>query len=157
MTSIFQAASYIKSEYQQIFACDSIDILKLNKLLYFVKREGYMEDDTPVFIGGFHAGPYGPVVVDLKYKLSHGELHDMPSEDWVEKYRDMIDEVIRYYGGKSSISLSILSHDEISWKNARDRTKSKDRYEPISEEDIRRDAMKIRHRIEHIGFDSMKR
>lgn len=150
MATIYQTAAYIVSEYKKIFGNDDIDTLKLNKLLYFARREGYLKNYGKFFDGSFYAGPYGPVVLKLKRKLANNELTEMPDHEWSDKYGPLIERIIKEYGSKSSISLSTLSHGEISWRNARNKQVSDTPYISLSEDDIMLDARKIAYRMQQI-------
>jgi len=143
MERIIDVAQYIFDEYKKI-ANKSIDEMKLHKLLYFAQRESLALLDDPIFSECFEGWKYGPVsrVVRLAYSPDGmvEETHDI-SDD--AKY--IIDNVIQEYGALASWKLSELSHNEISWKNARKGLRPDQNGDvELLLDDIREDAKKVR-------------
>ncbi len=150
MESWDKVAAYMAKRLAEIKGVDKIDLLTLNKVLYFAQRESYMKTQSPLFNEGmFHAAQYGPVILQLKKSLSEDLLTEMPDEHWLDCNRKLLEGVLTHYGVMSAHSLSTISHREISWRNARERATSS-RYEPISDKDIRIDALKLRLRIDKL-------
>lgn len=111
-------ASYITDRYLKEFG-ENIGEMKLHKLLYFTQRESLIRKWKPMFEEQFLAWRYGPVMVSIRSAFANNKLNDMPSEEFVNHYKDVFDFVFQNYAPQDAWSLSYLSHVEISWKNAR--------------------------------------
>lgn len=146
MVSVAQAASYIFHRYlEENKTC--IDEMKLHKLLYLSQRESIIVTGEPMFTAQFEAWKYGPVVVEVRDLYRKEALNETLSEHELEVYKPVFDYVFDNYANKDSWSLSILTHSETSWQNARkglapDEHSSK----PLDMKDILKDAemMKMR-------------
>ena len=152
MMAVWQeVAAYMASELAKQRNVDKIDLMTLNKVMYFAQRESYVRTDRPLFEENiFHAAQYGPVIIKLKGCLKRDDLTEMPCDDWLQEHESVLRYVINHYGKMSAHTLSSLSHSEISWRNAQDRAGKKGPYQRISDADIRLDAMKIRIREEKL-------
>lgn len=143
MVSVVKIASYICQRYFQIFG-ERIDEMKLHKLLYFTQRECIIQTGKPMFDEPFSAWKYGPVVVNIRQLYKNDTLHDMPSDEIIEKYRPVFDKVFEQYAPKSSLSLSALSHSDYSWRHARGTADRDDRCDTYLDiHDIEKDANRI--------------
>lgn len=152
MMAVWQeVAAYMSNELAKQRNVDKIDLMTLNKVMYFAQRECYVKTYRPLFEENvFHAAQYGPVIIKLKRCLKRDELTETPCDDWIREHEDILRYVIAHYGRMSAHTLSSLSHSEISWRNARDRACYAKHYQRISDADIRLDAMKIRIREEKL-------
>lgn len=117
MENVIYIASYIAQRYKATFQ-QSIDEMKLHKLLYFVQRESIIEYGSPLFVETFQAWRYGPVMVCIRECFA--KLESMSTSDFSEMYGAVFEKVFKQYAVKSSISLSDLSHGEYSWRHARE-------------------------------------
>lgn len=143
MVGVIQVASYIAKRYLKDFG-ERIGEMKLHKLLYFTQRESLIRKGEPMFDEQFLAWRYGPVMVQIRSAYANDMLSDMPSDEFVEQYKDVFDFVFQNYAHKDAWSLSYLSHAEVSWKNARkDLLPEQNGNEPLKIEDIRKDAERI--------------
>ncbi len=149
MILITKVAAYIVQKYKELMGED-IDEMKLHKLLYFAQRESYAVNDSPLFKGSFVAAPFGPLSVAVRTAYKKGKLlrQDAVPADFVEENKKVFDRIWSYYALRTSWSLSMMSHCEISWKNANDQTRDAHHYGELKEEDIRLDALRIRRRRE---------
>lgn len=146
MIDVIQAASYIYNRYRDQFH-RIIDEMKLHKLLYFTQREAIIITGEPLFTTQFAAWKYGPVLVQIRDCYRYKTFNSSISYEDLKKYQPVFDYVFENYANKTSWSLSMLSHGEISWQRARNNT-------PIGEkctslirvEDIREDAERIKTR-----------
>lgn len=152
MIAVWQeVAAYMVKELAKRRNVDKIDLMTLNKVMYFAQRESYVRTDSPLFEENiFHAAQYGPVIIKLKGCLKRDELTEIPCDDWIKEHESVLRYVIHHYGKMSAHTLNSLSHSEISWRNARDRACGANHYLRISDADIRLDAMKIRIREEKL-------
>ena len=143
MVGVIKVASYIADRYLKDFG-ERISEMKLHKLLYFTQRESLIRKGEPMFEEQFLAWRYGPVMVQIRNAYADDKLNDMPSEEFLEQYKDVFDFVFQNYAPKDAWSLSYLSHAEFSWKNARkDLLPEQNGNEPLKIEDIRKDAERI--------------
>ncbi len=114
--SVFDVAKYILSKKGPITA------VKLQKLVYYSQVWSLVWDERPLFSERIEAWTYGPVVPKL-YQQHRGQWliskirGSVSNLDWVAK--ETIDEVLAYYGDKTSVWLSDLSHMEAPWRDAR--------------------------------------
>lgn len=146
MITALQAASYISSRYYQEYG-DSIDEMKLHKLLYFAQREAIVVNNEPMFAEQFVAWKYGPVMLCVRDAYKYGQLKDALSDTEKEQLAPVFESVFKRYAGKTSWSLSTLTHGEYSWQNARKGLSSDTNgYNMISVDDIRKDAERIKLR-----------
>jgi len=97
--------------------------MKLQKLLYYCQAWSLVWDEKPLFHEEIEAWANGPVVREV-----FNEHRNMFTIDRASGYpsklssiqKETIDNVLSYYGDKSSLWLSDLTHMEDPWKNARD-------------------------------------
>lgn len=140
MTPVLQIASYIADRYKQEFG-QTIDEMKLHKLLYFTQREAVIQLGEPMFDAQFRAWKYGPVLLAVREAYRADRLHDMPTQEDIDKYKAVFDYVFREFAPSKTTTLVTLSHGESSWKKARIGYGKYDTSDvPMSMEDIRRDA-----------------
>lgn len=146
MLSVAKAASYIYHRYKEEKETN-IDEMKLHKLLYLSQRESIIVTGEPMFSAPFEAWKYGPVVVEVRDLYRKEALNETLTEQELEKYKPVFDYVFVNYADKDSWSLSILTHSETSWQNARKGLGPDDQSSnQLRLEDIRNDAemMKMR-------------
>ena len=116
MNSILNCASYIVSKYETIFK-DTIDEMKLQKLLYFAQRENLAIYGKPLFndeFEGWRLGPVSPLVRKNLYGIKNYDITNLSDQE-----KNILNSVILQYGPIESTELSDLSHNELSWKNSR--------------------------------------
>jgi len=99
---------------------ESMDEMKMHKLMYFAQRESLMDTDNLLFDEDFYGWKFGPVLMSVREEYKNVT----PYCDVVQKVddftRSLLDKVLTRYAERSSWSLSRLSHDEVSWKHARE-------------------------------------
>ena len=148
MESVEKVASYISERYQKEYN-QRIDEMKLHKLLYFTQRECIAQTGQPMFDAPFHAWMYGPVLPSIRSLYKRDLLHILPSEESIERYRPIFDEVFKELASTKSIRLSAISHGELSWKRARvGYGKYEESDVPMKLEDILEDAMRYKQRCQ---------
>lgn len=146
MLSVAKAASYIYLRYKEE-KDTKIDEMKLHKLLYLSQRESIIVTGEPMFSAPFEAWKYGPVVVEVRDLYRKEVLNETLTEQELKKYKPVFDYVFVNYANKDSWSLSILTHSETSWQNARMGLGPDDQSSNLlSLEDIRNDAEMIKMR-----------
>ena len=143
MERIKDVAQYIFSEYKKITG-ESIDEMKLHKLLYFAQRESLAITNEPLFEGEFEGWKYGPVCRELRNCITPDGIIDN-TNDISEESKYIVNNIIQEYGCLASWKLSDLSHKEISWQNARKGLQDGENgCQKLLLEDIRQDAKKVR-------------
>lgn len=143
MEKIKNVAKYLFDTYKKI-TNESIDEMKLHKLLYFTQRESLALVDAPLFEEPFEGWKYGPVCRMLRHAITPDGIIDYDQEVSDEcKY--MVNNIICQYGALASWKLSEISHMEISWINSRKGIQEGENSSNILLlEDIREDAKKVR-------------
>lgn len=120
MATAFDVARYILEQKGTLSA------MKLQKLVYYSQAWHAVWDDKPLFQDRIEAWANGPVVPEL-YKAHRGEFQ--VSEDMFKSggsarlapnEKKSIDVVLDFYGDKSPHWLSLLTHQESPWKDARE-------------------------------------
>lgn len=115
MYNVVDIASRIFYRYQNENG-KIIDEMKLHKLLYFVQRESFIQTGQPLFSDEFQAWKFGPVMVTIRTHYKNNDFQECNLDKEVES---IIDNVFVNYSKTRSWTLSMMSHEEISWKNAR--------------------------------------
>ena len=145
MDRIIDAANYLYNRYKEISSAGSLDEMKLHKLLYLAQRESLAITGRPLFAEKFQGWKFGPVSPDVRNVYTQDDGIQAETREVSPETAVILNAVLEEYGPIESWSLSRLSHDEISWKNAR---KGLLPNEPgtveLSLDDIREDAKKVR-------------
>ena len=144
MESIVDVAQYIYEEYKRQSG-ESIDEMKLHKLLYLTQRESIALTNEPMFPEHFEGWKYGPVCreVRVNYTEDGMNMQDIRKISLENAY--IAKNIILQYGALASWKLSRISHDELSRKNSRKCLQPNDNENIIiSMEDIRKDAENVR-------------
>lgn len=118
VVSVFDIAKYILERTGEITA------IKLQKLVYYSQVWNLVWDEEPLFYEQIEAWANGPVIPVL-YDVHRGYYSISPdmipgdSSKLSSKQRANIDTVIKFYGDKTSLWLSRLSHNEDPWLSSR--------------------------------------
>lgn len=143
MEKIINVAQYIFDEYKNITK-ETIDEMKLHKLLYFAQRESLAITNEPLFEEEFEGWKYGPVCKEIRNSITVDGVIDFDG-DICDESKYIINNVILEYGSLASWKLSQLSHKEKSWRNSRAGLKDGENgSRKLRLEDIREDAKKVR-------------
>lgn len=118
MIKVLKIASYLFARYYDDYKV-AIDEMKLHKLLYFVQRESLVSLDKPAFGETIQAWKFGPVVPVVHNKYEKGLINDQYRFEDFGEFKPIIDRVYSAYSSKDSWTLSMISHEEYSWKQAR--------------------------------------
>ena len=144
MERVVDVAQYIYDEYKRQSG-ETIDEMKLHKLLYFVQRESIALTNEPMFPEQFEGWKYGPVCKEVRasFDVDGMNVTDIRKISLENAY--IAKNIILQYGALASWKLSEISHNELSWKNSRRGLQpSENGNAIISVEDIRKDAEKVR-------------
>ena len=143
MDSIVNVANYIICRYKELTG-ESLDEMKVHKLLYFTQREAFAVLGRPAFEGDFEGWKYGPVSREVRNDYVNGEII-VQTKPISEEIQYIASNVISEYGALASWKLSELSHRETSWINSRKGLlPSENGTAKIALDDIRKDAKKVR-------------
>lgn len=145
MERVLDVANYIANKYKEVTG-ESIDEMKLQKLLYFAQRESLAIVGEPLFDGEFEGWKFGPVCREVwaAFDTSDGSINAPVQEISLESAY-ILNNIIFEYGSIASWKLSQLSHQELSWKRARiGLMPSENGREKLTLEDIKEDAQKVR-------------
>lgn len=119
-TSCFDVACYILTQR------GSMSAMKLQKLVYYSQAWSLVWDEKPLFSERIEAWANGPVVRDL-YFQHQGKFevelsmfcNNGKSDNLDDNAIETIDAVLDHYGEKSAHWLSVQTHNEAPWKEAR--------------------------------------
>jgi uncharacterized phage-associated protein len=116
MAAVQDIAAYILSKQGPLPA------MKLQKLVYYSQAWSLVWDEAPLFSETIQAWAFGPVIPDL-YRLHKSQfiitsLTGDPTS-LTPTQQETIDKVLAFYGDKSSLWLSDLTHQEDPWLHAR--------------------------------------
>ncbi len=144
MERIVDVAQYIYDEYKRQSG-ESIDEMKLHKLLYFVQRESIAITNEPMFPECFEGWKYGPVCREVRMNYTEDGMNAVDIKDISLENAYIAKNIILQYGVFASWKLSQISHNELSWKNSRRGLQPNENGNVIiSIEDIRKDAENVR-------------
>lgn len=143
MDKIIDVAGYIVSKYNELSG-EKLGEMKLHKLLYFTQREAFAITGEQAFSGDFEGWKYGPVSKEVRAAFYNGEII-VPVSEVSDKIKYIANNVIAEYGPLTSWKLSEISHNEISWQNARAGLGSDENGNRVlSIDDIKEDSKKVR-------------
>lgn len=118
MASISDVAEYILARKGKMTA------MKLQKLCYYSQAWGLVWDEKPLFHSRCEAWANGPVFPELyskhkgKFHVDAGSISKSPNP-LSEEEKATVDAVISFYGDKSAVFLSELTHREAPWADSR--------------------------------------
>ena len=140
---VVDVAQYVMNKYKEISG-ESLDEMKLHKLLYFAQRECFAVQGSALFGEDLEGWMYGPVSVDVRMVFASDHLETTTREVSPDAMH-ILDNVIVEYAPIESWKLSKMSHEELSWRNARKGLGPRDCGQKIlALDDIRKDAEKVR-------------
>ena len=143
MEKILNAAQYLFEEYKKL-AGETIDQMKLHKLLYFAQRESFAITGKPLFSEELEGWKYGPVSPKVRAYFTEDGIA-APTEEPSLEGAYILKNILLEYGPIASWKLSQMSPKEQSWINARSGLGPEEVGNvPLSLEDIQRDAEKVR-------------
>lgn len=119
MEKVSCIASYLLKRYMMQFG-ESMDEIKLQKLLYFTQREAIIRKGEPMFDAEFRAWKYGPVIAEIHARYKAGDLHEELSHESIERWKECFDYVFNEFAPKKTMNLVSLAHGEKSWLRARE-------------------------------------
>jgi len=117
MANVYDVAEYILRKHGEMTT------MKLQKLVYYSQAWSLVWDEEPLFPEAIEAWANGPVVRAL-YEEHRGAFRvdriGRGNPDCLtETQRSTIDNVLKFYGDRTSQWLSDLTHQEAPWKDTR--------------------------------------
>ena len=122
---------------------ESMDEMKMHKLMYFAQRESLMDTDNLLFDEDFYGWKFGPVLMSVRDEYRNATPYSNVVQAVDDFTSSLLEKVFARYAERSSWSLSRLSHDEVSWKHAREGLNPEDNGNvPLTEKMMRVDAVR---------------
>ncbi|MCM1049428.1 MAG: DUF4065 domain-containing protein [Clostridiales bacterium] len=122
---------------------ESMDEMKMHKLMYFAQRESLMDTDNLLFDEVFFGWKFGPVLMSVREEYRKATPYYDVAQSVDEYTSSLLERVLARYAERTSWSLSRLSHDEVSWKHAREGLDPEDNGNvPLTEKMMRVDAVR---------------
>lgn len=119
MSDTLAVAKYLNELNVQKHAC-SMDEMKMHKMMYFSQRESLMINDNPLFGDLFEAWKFGPVLKSVRNEYRRSKLFEFVSGKLTDDEKELVSSVFERYDSFDAWDLSSLSHEEFSWKQARE-------------------------------------
>lgn len=119
MPSVFDVAKYILKQH------GGMTTMKLQKLVYYSQAWSLVWDGEPLFKEEIQAWANGPVCPKLfdshkgAFNITHRSLEKGDISNLNETQKETIDSILDFYGDKDGHWLSMLTHKERPWKDAR--------------------------------------
>ena len=119
MSSALAVAKYLNDMNVRKHGC-GMDEMKMHKMLYFSQRESLMSADNPLFGDLFEAWKFGPVLRSVRKEYKLDPMFKSVSEKLSAQEKTLVSSVFERYDSFDAWDLSSLSHEEFSWKQARE-------------------------------------
>ena len=119
MATILQVAKYILQKN------GPTTTMKLQKLAYYCQAWSLVWEEKPLFNEDFYAWANGPVSTTLfhkhkgEFEATLDDYNDVEDGNFNQDQIETMDSVIKYYGKRSPVWLSELTHKERPWLDAR--------------------------------------
>ena len=97
-----------------------MDEMKMHKMMYLSQRESLMTVNRSLFDDSFEAWKFGPVLKVVRNEYKTGHMFNSEYEPLREQEMDLVKSVFERYDSFDAWDLSTLSHEEFSWKQARE-------------------------------------
>lgn len=117
--NVLGLAAYVYEKYAKENNGETIDEMKMHKLLYFIQRENLIRYDKPLFAADFFARKFGPILHEIHTAYENNSIITTELPQLTAEQEVVIDYVFTHYSHKNSWSLSRLTRGQISWKKAR--------------------------------------
>ena len=118
MSKTLAVAKYLNELNVERYGCD-MDEMKMHKMMYFSQRESLMNTDNPLFGDSFEAWKFCPVLRSVRNEYKQNHMFESVDETLTEEEKRLVESVFERYDSFDAWDLSSLSHEEFSWKQAR--------------------------------------
>ncbi len=119
MSKTLAVAKYLNELNVEKHGCD-MDEMKMHKMMYFSQRESLMNTNNPLFEDLFEAWKFGPVLRTVRNEYKNNHMFKSVNETLTEEEKGLVESVFKRYDSFDAWDLSSLSHEEFSWKQARE-------------------------------------
>ncbi len=119
MSKTLAVAKYLNELNVERHGCD-MDEMKMHKMMYFSQRESLMNTNNPLFGDSFEAWKFGPVLRSVRNEYKRNHMFESVNETLTEEEKRLVESVFERYDSFDAWDLSSLSHEEFSWKQARE-------------------------------------
>ncbi len=119
MANTLAVAKYLNKLNSERHGC-YMQQMRMHKLMYFSQRESLMVNNTLLFDSDFEAWKYGPVLTDVRKEYLSGHMFKADYGMLTDDEQQLVLSVFNRYEPVSTWDLSSLSHEEYSWKQARE-------------------------------------
>ena len=119
MSKTLAVAKYLNELNVERHGCD-MDEMKMHKMMYFSQRESLMNTNNPLFGDSFEAWKFGPVLRSVRNEYKRNHMFESVNETLTEEEKGLVESVFERYDSFDAWDLSSLSHEEFSWKQARE-------------------------------------
>ena len=119
MSKTLAVAKYLNELNVERHGCD-MDEMKMHKMMYFSQRESLMNTNNPLFGDSFEAWKFGPVLRSVRNEYKCNHMFESVNESLTEEEKRLVESVFERYDSFDAWDLSSLSHEEFSWKQARE-------------------------------------
>lgn len=154
MEKVLAVAKHLFTMYKEEFH-KNMDEMKMHKLMYFSQRESLIQHDEPLFEECFSSWRYGPVLLSVREEFMKASPFEDIDDSISSDAKALIKDVLSRYGSISSWNLSVMSHEELSWKLARSGLEpSENGTRQLSIDAIRLDAVRERLARRHMPVTS---
>ena len=119
MSKTLAVAKYLNELNVERHGCD-MDEMKMHKMMYFSQRESLMNTNNPLFGDSIEAWKFGPVLRSVRNEYKRNHMFESVNETLTEEEKRLVESVFERYDSFDAWDLSSLSHEEFSWKQARE-------------------------------------
>lgn len=119
MSKTLAVAKYLNEMNVEKHGC-GMDEMKMHKMMYFSQRESLMNTNNPLFEDLFEAWKFGPVLRTVRNEYKNNHMFKSVNETLTEEEKGLVESVFERYDSFDAWDLSSLSHEEFSWKQARE-------------------------------------
>lgn len=119
MSRTLTVAKYLNELNVHKHGCN-MDEMKMHKMMYFSQRESLMITDNPLFGDTFEAWKFGPALRSVRDEYKSHHMFESVTDSLSTKEKKIITSVFNRYDSFNAWDLSTLSHEEFSWKQARE-------------------------------------
>ena len=119
MSKTLAVVKYLNELNVERHGCD-MDEMEMHKMMYFSQRESLMNTNNPLFGDSFEAWKFGPVLRSVRNEYKRNHMFESVSETLTEEEKRLVESVFERYDSFDVWDLSSLSHEEFSWKQARE-------------------------------------
>lgn len=119
MYNALVVAKFLNQLYMDKHHC-SMSEMKMHKMMYFSQRESLMATDSPLFDDAFEAWKFGPVLKSVRSEYKSEQMFESVDGELSEEDKALVSSVFKRYDDLDAWDLSCLSHEEFSWKQARE-------------------------------------